>query len=168
MWLWLSLALAQSPMDDAKSVSFQYMASFDLDAQADAYCKFTKLCDCQAVYSGTGKRVQDAEGLVFKGTFVQDSGECHEALTFWSPADKESHFTFRIADGKVVEWVAHADLDNGAPLKEKIKEGKQVWLTELDLQPELGKLASSVQRDTGDLGSGLTMASEHRFEATFK
>ena len=168
MWLWLSLALAQSPIDEAKSVSFRYTASFDLDAQADAYCKYTKLCDCQAVYTGKGKRLPDAEGLVFKGTFVQESGSCHEALTFWSPSDEVAHFTFRIADGKVSEWVAHADLANSTPLQEKIKEGQQVWLTDIGLVPELGKEVEAVQRDTGDLGSGLTLASEHRFQATFK
>ena len=53
-------------------------------------------------------------------------------------------------------------------LQEKIKEGQQVWLTEIGLVPELGKEVEAVQRDTGDLGSGLTLASEHRFQATFK
>ena len=185
MILLLSLALAADPpatsepaasepaapttdLSALTAMSLTYDVRFDVDATGDRFCKFTKICDCTASYKGEGARpTVDGQRVTFEGRFELVKSDCSDNLTFWVPASGEAFHTLRVDDqGRIIEWVAHRDADKHAALSSKIKEGGQVWLTDMSVPWQPGVPATHTESDEGDLGQGIKLASSHDLRLT--
>ena len=120
------------------SVTLSYTVSYDLDQFGDSLCKpgdeqSQQVCDCQAVYEGTGTQVE-AEGsrVTMWGSWKLASTDCGDAFLggLWVGDDEQAHHSFHF-DGSMSElqtWVVHADAQNHDPILVSPKSQQQFWI----------------------------------------
>lgn len=154
----------------AQTVSITYTANFDLvGGLAEIACK-TGLCDCEAVYQGTGTlHSSKKESYTFRGTFKQTSGECHESLTFWSPEDGKSYHTLHFNEDEtaLTDWVAHKKSTDKTPFSAEhgIKENGQCYIAEMNASLGSDGGITHAESDTGKAGP-FTLMSTHTVKIT--
>lgn len=154
----------------AQTVSVIYTANFDLiGGLAEIACK-TGLCDCEAVYQGTGTlHASKDQSYTFRGTFTQTSGECHESITFWSPEDGKSYHTlhFNEDESALTDWVAHKKSTDKTPfsVEKGIKENGQCFIAEMNAVLGADGSITHTESDTGKAGP-FTLTSTHTVKIT--
>lgn len=142
-------------------LELNYRVDFDLDAMGDKLCGLTKFCDCSSVYVGRGTLVEKTKDRwTFEGTWEITQNSCKDPLQVWLPADGKAFHSFKVVDGKMVEWVVHGDKSNHIARKEGIKEHGQFWMNELAVTWPT-KRFETTQQDNGDMGMGITLTGKH-------
>jgi hypothetical protein len=168
-----TIVTAPSPSlmaSQAKSVSITYTANFDLiGGLAEIACK-TGLCDCEAVYQGTGALHSNKDHTyTFRGTFKQTSGECHESITFWSPEDGKSYHTLHFNEDEtaLTDWVAHKKSADKRPfsVEQGIKENGQCFIAQMNAVLGADGSITHTESDTGKAGP-FTLTSTHTVKIT--
>ncbi len=119
-----------SPVDDA----FYSLSSMDLTytvglafsgATAGLACSLTGICDCSAVYTGTGDYVaREGNAVGFQGTWARTSTDCAAVVlveydnSVWEANNGSAFHTFHFAPGgtPLQTWVAHANAADFEPL----------------------------------------------------
>lgn len=161
MWFLSSLAFA-----NPQSVELNYSVTFDLDATGDKLCGMTKVCDCNALYVGTGTLVE-AQGnrLTYAGSWTVAKSDCNDAFALWVPADGKAFHSFTVGT-KLSEWVVHGEKSNHAKRKTAIQQNAQFWIDALD-HPWPAKQVSVTQQDGSELVMGVKLQANHVLAAAF-
>jgi hypothetical protein len=119
---------ALDPDDDVlyELDSFTGSVQLTLDFQgllAGAACTFAGVCDCNATLSSDGVRIdQDGYRVLFDGTWTVTANTCSAAVPIgdflWLPSNGQAYhsLTFGAGAASLDSWVAHADIDNFAPI----------------------------------------------------
>jgi hypothetical protein len=154
----------------AQTVSVTYTANFDfIEGLAEIACK-TGLCDCEAVYQGTGTlHASKDHTYTFLGTFTQTAGKCNEGITFWSPEDGKSYHTlhFNEDESALTDWVAHKKTADKRPfsVEEGIKENGQCFISEMNAVLGADGSITHTESDTSMIGP-FKVTSSHTVKIT--
>ncbi|MBU0551779.1 hypothetical protein KJ940_09845 [Myxococcota bacterium] len=112
-----------------------YSLSLDFDDEYAAMLAEAGLGDCANVYEGSGEALaDDGEVILFDGLWRMRDSDCAESLRgadmVWTDASGEAFASLTISGGQLIQWVAHRDRANDAPLPEASRHG-QFYITEM-------------------------------------